>query len=42
LSVEADQERLIWLEEIAVPAKLVGADGGVVSTTALVSGLRIE
>ena len=31
LSVEAVQERLIWLEDTAVAVKLVGTDGAVVS-----------
>ena len=37
LSVEADQERLIWLEETGLADKLVGLDGLVVSVGVVTS-----
>lgn len=36
LSVEAVQERLIWVEEIEVVVREVGVEGGVVSATGVV------
>jgi hypothetical protein len=41
LSVEAVQERLIWVLEAAVAAKLVGAVGGVVSGPAGVEAMAV-
>ncbi len=41
LSVEAFQVRLIWVWEMAVPVRLVGTEGGVVSVTGL-PGLASE
>ena len=40
--MEADQVRLIWLEDIAVATKLDGAVGGVVSFDGVVAVTTLE
>jgi hypothetical protein len=42
LSVEAVQERLIWLEDVDVAVKLVGAVGGVVSFDGVLAVTTLE